>query len=225
MDLASLVSAESGAVSLVEFTWPWPPAEDPDEASSCIAYVVMKRDEGFLLCIPPAFIPEQVLAEGQANEASDGVGPSLEVVAPAVRLTPQGEWRVTEGGELVGALVVDLPAAAAASLTVPDVSAFSGAPFMVEEPGLFPLRVGGERLWRRPLWIPHGSRGRPRPPKAAGPAAQETQRGNVGTGPCRQAWRAATPWLRAPPPSIPLQVLQAQVHRSGPSMCRRLCRR
>ena len=137
--LASLVSAETGAVSLVEFTWPWPPAEDPDEAATCIAYVVMKRDEGFLLCIPPSFIPEQVLAEGQANEASEGVGPSLEVVAPAVRLTPQGEWRATEGGELVGALVVDLPAAAAASLTVPDVSAFSGAPFMVEEPGFFPL--------------------------------------------------------------------------------------
>ena len=50
MDFQTLPAAESGSVTLLEFTWPWPPggAEDPP---TCISYVVLKR-AAVILCLP-----------------------------------------------------------------------------------------------------------------------------------------------------------------------------
>ena len=149
-------------------------------------------------------------------------------------LTLQGEWRVTEGGELVGALVVDLPAAAAASLTVPDVSAFSGAPFMVEEPGHFPLasdvlrqtqewavsafgaaRSGYHTAAEEDPLLPKQRAQRPKRHTVATLAQDQAKLAGARERACSfdaTGGGQATPWLRAPP-SIPLQVLQVQVHR------------
>ncbi|CAE7271721.1 unnamed protein product, partial [Symbiodinium microadriaticum] len=76
------------------------------------------------------------LRRGQLNEETAGLGPSFEVVAQAVRL---GEWVATDSGESVGALVIDLPAAFSAALSAPRLTAFGGIPFLLEDPGLFPL--------------------------------------------------------------------------------------
>ena len=138
MDFSSLRSAESGRVTLLEFTWPWPP--DPEaETISCIGYVVMKRAAGFILCLPVGFLPEEDVMNAQANEAPEGMGPSLELLAASVRLGTSGDWIAVESGEPVAAVVVDFPAAAAAALTQPDLTAFGGIPFTQEDPSLFPL--------------------------------------------------------------------------------------
>ncbi|CAE7356391.1 unnamed protein product, partial [Symbiodinium microadriaticum] len=140
MDFEALRSVEGGSVTLLEFQWPWPPEPDADgDPLTCICYVVMKRPEGFVLCLPLGFLPEGLVLAGQLNEEATGLGPSLEVVAQAVRLGSQGEWTAAELGESVGALAIDLPASASAALSVPDLTAFGGIPFLLEDPGLFPL--------------------------------------------------------------------------------------
>ncbi|CAE7699828.1 unnamed protein product [Symbiodinium sp. CCMP2592] len=122
----------AGGVTLLEFQWPFPAAPDADgEPLTCISYVVMKRPAGFILCLPLGYLSEEETLAGQSNEEAAGIGPSLELMAPAVRLSGQGEWRVAESGELVAALVIDLPASVVGA----------GVPFMQE------------------VWLPNGGRG------------------------------------------------------------------
>ena len=80
MDLPSLPSVQSGQVTLLEFTWPWPRGgtEDP---LTCVCYVVMKRGGGFVLCLPLGYLPAEALQSGMENEAPEGLGPSLEIEA------------------------------------------------------------------------------------------------------------------------------------------------
>ena len=137
MDLAAVPAVESGPVVLLEFTWPWPPTSE--EPLSCIAYAVMKRAEGFVLCIPAGYLSADTLLEGLSNEGSGGLGPSLDVEAPAVRLTSAGDWQAAGAGVSVAAVLVDLSGDLAAALSLPDLSAFGGIPFEAEDPGLFPL--------------------------------------------------------------------------------------
>ena len=138
MDFSSLPAVEAGQVTLLEFTRPWPPggAGDP---TTCISYVVMKRLEGFVLCLPTGFLPSDALQEGLVNDSPEGLGPSLELEASAVRLAPSGEWIAAGTDEAIGAIVVDLPSELASALAVPDLAAFAGVPFLAEDPGLFPL--------------------------------------------------------------------------------------
>ena len=71
----ALVAAESGSVEIVEFSWP---VLSPDQASyQCLAYCIMKRPSGFLLCVPEGFLPQEELDRGQAATEVDGIGPSL----------------------------------------------------------------------------------------------------------------------------------------------------
>ena len=131
---------EGGSVTLLEFQWPWPPEPDADgDPLTYISYVVMKRPEGFVLWLRLGFLPEGLVLAGQLNEEATGLGPSLEVVAQAVRLGSQGEWTAAESGESVGALAIDLPASASAALSVPGLTTFGGIPFLLEDPGRFPL--------------------------------------------------------------------------------------
>ena len=147
MDLDALPAAESGSLTLLEFTWPWPPG-GVEEPVSCIAYVVMKRGGGFVLCLPVGFLPAAAVAEGLANESPEGLGPSIEIEASAVRLAATGDWLATGAGEVVSCMIIDMPADAAPALSLPDLSAFGGAPFVEEDPGLFPLASEVCRLAR-----------------------------------------------------------------------------
>ena len=127
MDFEVLRSVEGGSVTLLEFQWPWPPEPDADgEPLTCISYVVMKRPDGFIVCLPLGFLPESLVLAGQLNEEAAGLGPSLEVVARAVRLGSQGEWTTAGGpcyrspGLCFGRFVC-------------------ARPDSLEDPGLFPL--------------------------------------------------------------------------------------
>ena len=138
MDLDALPAAEAGPLALLEFSWPWP-AEGAEDSPSCISYVVMKRRGGFILCLPIGFLPAAAVNEGLANEGPEGLGPSLEIEASAVRLAASGDWMATGAGEVVGCMIIDMPADAAPALSLPDLSAFGGTPFVEEDPGVFPL--------------------------------------------------------------------------------------
>ena len=72
MDLSSLPAVEAGQVTLLEFTWPWPPGGVGDP-TTCICYVVTKRAEGFVLCLPTGFLPGDVLQEGLVNDSPEGL--------------------------------------------------------------------------------------------------------------------------------------------------------
>ncbi|CAE7742079.1 unnamed protein product [Symbiodinium sp. CCMP2592] len=138
MEFSALPAVEAGAVELLEFSWPLAP--DPEEEEqTCIAYVLMKRAAGFIVCLPCGFLPEAVVQEGQQNDGADGLGPSLELTAPAVRLGQNGDWSAAELEAAVPAMVIDMPASAASAFARPDLSAFGGVPFVQEDPGLFPL--------------------------------------------------------------------------------------
>ena len=147
MDLDALPAAEAGPLALLEFSWPWP-AEGAEDSPSCISYVVMKRRGGFILCLPIGFLPAAAVNDGLANEGPEGLGPSLEIEASAVRLAASGDWMATGAGEVVGCMIIDMPADAAPALSLPDLSAFGGTPFVEEDPGLFPLASEVCRLAR-----------------------------------------------------------------------------
>ena len=83
MDFLSLPAAEAGQVTLLEFTWPWPPGGTEDPVT-CIAYVVLKRASCFILCLPTGYLPAEALQE-----------------APAVRLTPAAEWIAAEAEQTI----------------------------------------------------------------------------------------------------------------------------
>ena len=75
----------------------------PDQASyQCLAYCIMKRPSGFLLCVPEGFLPQEELDRGQAATEVDGIGPSF--AAPALVVSPTGEWSTPAEAELVPAI-------------------------------------------------------------------------------------------------------------------------
>ena len=93
----------------------------PEQASyQCLAYCIMKRPSGFLLCVPEGFLAAEELDQGQQAEEAEGIGPSFAVSAPAVRLNHDGEWISAPEQELVHAVVVDLTAHMSAQVSPAD---------------------------------------------------------------------------------------------------------
>ncbi|CAE7224840.1 unnamed protein product [Symbiodinium sp. CCMP2592] len=74
------VCAEEGSVEIVELSWPMLQDLEIDQApEACLAYAVMRRPGGFLLCVPSGFFRASDLLAGQsANEDSALMGPSIE---------------------------------------------------------------------------------------------------------------------------------------------------
>ena len=88
MDFSTLTAFETGSVELLEFSWP-PPAEE-QLPQTCLAYVIMKRPSGFLLCVPDGFLSPTELEQGQQAGEEEGIGPSTGISAPPVQLSPFG---------------------------------------------------------------------------------------------------------------------------------------
>ncbi|CAE6946232.1 unnamed protein product [Symbiodinium natans] len=137
MELAALSSVEGGNIELLQFAWP-PPGQGVD-SYSCHAYVVMKRQDGFLLCIPDGFMPQEDLEQGQQATEHEGIGPSLLVSAPPICLSETGDWVSPTNSETVLAVVLDLSASMAAQLGRPDIQTEHMFPFRDGEPNVFPL--------------------------------------------------------------------------------------
>ena len=121
MDFGTLTSFETGSVELLEFAWP--PAAEDQTSQVCLAYVILKRPSGFLLCVPAGFLSQTELEQGQQAGEEEGIGPSLLITAPPVQLSSAGEWTSPPDLEPVPALIVDLAAHLADQLSPADMSA------------------------------------------------------------------------------------------------------
>ncbi|CAE7462864.1 unnamed protein product, partial [Symbiodinium necroappetens] len=149
MDFATLTSFETGSVEVLEFSWP--PAAEDQTPQACLAYVIMKRPSGFLLCVPDGFLSQVELEQGQQAGEEEGIGPSIGISAPPVQLTPTGEWISPADPETVQALIVDLASHLADQLSPADLSADDLVCFRPGSPSVFPL--ASEVLRQAKEWL------------------------------------------------------------------------
>ena len=115
MDFSAISPATGGQVELLELLWP--PLADADGQRACVCYVLMVRASGLLLCVPGSFFSAAELA-ADGEEATTRPGPSLQLQAPAVALSEEGDWIAAPSAEPLSVTVVDFPA----SVTSPAVS-------------------------------------------------------------------------------------------------------
>ena len=149
MDFVALVAASSGQVDPLEFSWP--PAPGPDGQRTCLAYVLMTKQDGFLLCLPAAFFSQAELAPADSPDGPLRPGPHLQVQAPPVSYTEEGDWLPVPQGEPLSATVVDFQASASQLLAPLDLDVFLGQAFSDEDPSLYPLAA--EVLAQARQWV------------------------------------------------------------------------
>ena len=65
MDFRSLAPASTGSVELLEFAWP--PFSGEDGQKTCACYVLLTREDGFLLCLPNHFFEQEELSAHGAD--------------------------------------------------------------------------------------------------------------------------------------------------------------
>ena len=149
MDFSALVPASAGSVELLELSWPPHPGEDGQKA--CVCYVMMLREEGFLLCLPAHFFePGDLSAHGTGLGPVD-FGPSHSIQAAGVALTESGEWGPALPPASVPALLLDLPASASMLLSPLELDVFEGVFFVDDRPTLYPLASEALSLARQ--WV------------------------------------------------------------------------
>ena len=161
-------------------------------------------------CLPLGYLPAEALQDGMVNDGAEGIGPSFEIEAQAVRLAPSGEWIAPQPHETISALLVDLSSELAPALATPDLSPFGGIPFSTEDPGLFPLASDvllQAREWAAEFLLQARSGLFPGPaPKAQ---SQASHRGDTCSRPGRpsraRAWHGKATGC-TPPPCCNLQL-------------------
>ena len=144
-----LAAFEDGAVEILEFTWN--PSSEDQPSATCVAYCIMKRPSGFLLCILEGFLSPVELEAGQQASEEEGIGPSLAIRVPPVRLEESGDWVAVQEPELVPALVVDLAAQLAEQVGPADLSSPDLVPFVPAQIMVFPRAA--EVLRRAREWL------------------------------------------------------------------------
>lgn len=91
-----------------------------DDTPCVLAYVVMTRRDGFLLCLPEFALPPEVLQVGNEAAPSDLVGPSLKVEVQSAALDEDAILQVPTPleGKTMTVLLVDFAGAAVSALQV-----------------------------------------------------------------------------------------------------------
>ena len=108
-------------MEIVELSWPLLQDLELDQVpETCLAYAVMRRPGGFLLC---------VLA-GQTAEEEALLGPSMELLVSPVVLTEAGEWARPDDTSPVSCVVVDLSQRASDAVTQADLGDSGARPFL-----------------------------------------------------------------------------------------------
>ncbi|CAE7778977.1 unnamed protein product [Symbiodinium sp. CCMP2592] len=122
------------SVEIVELSWPMLQDLEIDQApEACLAYAVMRRPGGFLLCVPSGFFRASDLLAGQsANEDSALMGPSIEYLVTPVVLTEAGDWARADDPAPVPCVVVDLAFRAADAVTQADLADTGARPFLAD---------------------------------------------------------------------------------------------
>ena len=148
MDFSAISPATGGQVELLELLWP--PLADADGQRACVCYVLMVRASGLLLCVPGSFFSAAELA-ADGEEATTRPGPSLQLQAPAVALSEEGDWIAAPSAEPLSVTVVDFPASVTSLLSPVEHDSFLGTFFSETDPGLYPLASDVLRQARQ--WI------------------------------------------------------------------------
>ncbi|CAE7779290.1 unnamed protein product, partial [Symbiodinium necroappetens] len=144
MEISTLCPASSGHVELLEFSWPPDPGVDGQR--SCVAYVLMIREGGFLLAVPDPFFSDEDL-----GIAGSDLGPYLRLQPSPVALSPDGEWVPADSPTPVPALLLDLPETSTMLLSPFEREFLEGEHFVAGDPALFPL--ASDVLVQARAWI------------------------------------------------------------------------
>ena len=148
MDFSALTPATGGQVEILELLWP--PLADADGQRACVCYVLMLRADGLLLCVPGSFFSAAELsADGEASLTRPG--PSLQLQAPPVALSEEGDWISAPSADPLQVTIVDFPASVASLLSPVELDSFLGTFFSEADPGLYPLASDVLRQARQ--WI------------------------------------------------------------------------
>ena len=114
----------------------WPVlATEEDGEPEVAALVVAKRDGGFLAAVPVGFIPEEVLAAGNAESPIGLVGPSTVLQIPGVIIE---DGRLAPTGTLLTVVVVDLGEDAVAQMRRPEALEVYPYSFDADQPFAIP---------------------------------------------------------------------------------------
>ena len=114
----------------------WPVlATEEDGEPEVAALVVAKRDGGFLAAVPVGFVPEEVLAAGNAESPIGLVGPSTVLQIPGVIIE---DGRLAPTGTLLTVVVVDLGEDAVAQMRRPEALEVYPYSFDVDQPFAIP---------------------------------------------------------------------------------------
>ena len=114
----------------------WPVlATEEDGEPEVAALVVAKRDGGFLAAVPVGFVPEEVLAAGNAESPIGLVGPSTVLQIPGVIIE---DGRLAPTGTLLTVVVVDLGEDAVAQMRRPEALEVYPYSFDADQPFAIP---------------------------------------------------------------------------------------
>ena len=138
MSLEDILPAEGGEVTLLRMDFRSALGLE-GEGPPAVCYCVLKRPGGFLLALPPHFLPEEVLDGARAENFVGLLGPHISTTAPAVELSDAGEWLAPSPPRMLEVLLVDFEDAAAAGVEVLEEGLAECVPFLEVAPSLFPL--------------------------------------------------------------------------------------
>ncbi|CAE7233553.1 unnamed protein product [Symbiodinium sp. CCMP2456] len=136
--MEDIVPADSGEVVLMKLNYQRA-LQLEGEALWAVCYCIMKRAGGFLLALPPAYIPQPVLEEASREGFIGILGPYVLTTSPAVELSETGEWVGVYPARDVSVLVADFREEAAAGVEILDEGLGDCVPFAEETTNLFPL--------------------------------------------------------------------------------------
>ena len=128
-----LVTLEQDVVPYV-MDWPVIGTEEDGEPEVA-SLVVAKREGGFLAAVPVGFIPEEVLAAGNAESPLGLVGPSTVLQVPGVIIE---DGRMAPTGTLLSVVVVDLGEEAVAQMRLTDAAEHYPFTFDADQPFAIP---------------------------------------------------------------------------------------
>eukprot|EP00435_Cladocopium_sp_Y103_P039317 s2363_g10.t1 len=132
LSFQGLVTVEE---DLQSYILEWPSVPDADGASEAIVVVLQKRQGGFLLSVPPGFVPEQVLARANAGQDAGPIGASTSVVVPGMLV--DGGVRSLAGSQLE-VVLVDVSADLVSQMRVAEMPEDIALPFDADNPFVLP---------------------------------------------------------------------------------------
>ena len=116
----------------------WPSVPDADGLSEAIVVVLLKRQGGFLLGLPPGFVPETVLSRANQGQDAGPIGASTSVVVSGMLV--DGGVRTLTGSQLE-VVLVDVSSDLVSQMRLAVVPEEIAVPFDPENPFVLPSPV------------------------------------------------------------------------------------